>query len=307
MRTAARTDTDQNRAATDERIVRAGLDLEQVRNLARAGLAEDLAWGLDVTTEATIPADRTGLAEVVARGSGVIAGVPVALAVLEALAEQSGAELSTSVQSEDGSVVAPGQVVLTAGGPVRLLLTAERTMLNLLSQLSGVATLTHQWATAIEGTGCRVRDTRKTVPGLRALQKYAVRCGGGVNHRMALGDAALIKDNHLAAAGSVRAAFEAVRAAAPQIGVELECDTLDQVREALDVGVELILLDNMGTNQLRQAVALAAPYPTRLEASGGLTLANAAEVAATGVDFIAVGELTHSAPVLDLGFDLRVG
>ena len=285
-------------------IISAGLDPEQIRAVARAGLAEDLAYGPDVTTEATIPAELTGTAEVVARAEGVIAGVPVALAVLEELAELTGAPLTTSVQTSDGSAVQPGQVVLTATAPVRLLLTAERTMLNLLSQLSGVATLTHHWAEAIDGTGCRVRDTRKTVLGLRGLQKYAVRCGGGVNHRLGLGDAALIKDNHVAAAGSVTAAYQAVRTHAPRIGVEVECDTLDQVGEALAVGAELILLDNMNTAELRQAVDLAASSPTRLEASGGLTLTSAAEVAATGVDFIAVGELTHSAPVLDLGFDL---
>ncbi len=303
------------RAETDAMIVAAGLDPDQVRTIARAGLAEDLCYGPDVTTESTIPADQLGTAEVVARAEGVIAGVPVALAVLEELAERSGMELKTSVHTSDGESVRPGQPVLSASGPVRLLLTAERTMLNLLCQLSGVATLTHRWAEAVRAadggagtdTGCRVRDTRKTVLGLRALQKYAVRCGGGVNHRMALGDAALIKDNHVAAAGSVRAAFEAVRRAAPQIHVEVECDTLDQVQEAIDAGAELILLDNMSTDRLRQAVALADGRPTRLEASGGLTLRSAAEVAATGVDFIAVGELTHSAPVLDLGFDLRTG
>lgn len=299
------TATQIDQTETNTMIISAGLEPQQIRALARSGLAEDLAYGPDVTTEATIPAELTGTAEVVARACGVIAGVPMALAVLEELVEQTGAQLTTSVQTSDGSAVQPGQVVLTATAPVRLLLTAERTMLNLLSQLSGVATLTHHWATAIEGTGCRVRDTRKTVLGLRALQKYAVRCGGGVNHRLGLGDAALIKDNHVAAAGSVTAAYQAVRSHAPQIGVEVECDTLDQVRESLAIGAELILLDNMSTADLRRAVALAASSPTRLEASGGLTLTSAAEVAATGVDFIAVGELTHSAPVLDLGFDLR--
>lgn len=293
------------RAETEAMIVAAGLDPDQIRAIARSGLAEDLVYGPDVTTEATIPAGLIGTAEVVARADGVIAGVPVALAVLEELADQTGARLLTTLSTPDGSAVQPGQVVLAVTAPVRLLLTAERTMLNLLSQLSGVATLTHHWAEAIDGTGCRVRDTRKTVLGLRSLQKYAVRCGGGVNHRLGLGDAALIKDNHVAAAGSVTAAYRAVRLHAPEIGVEVECDTLDQVREALSIGAELILLDNMDTTDLCQAVELAASTSTRLEASGGLTLSGAAEVAATGVDFIAVGELTHSAPVLDLGFDLR--
>jgi nicotinate-nucleotide pyrophosphorylase (carboxylating) len=195
--------------------------------------------------------------------------------------------------------------ILTAAGPLRVLLTAERSMLNLLCQLSGVATLTARWVDAIGDHQCAVRDTRKTVPGLRVLQKYAVRCGGGVNHRMGLGDAALIKDNHVAAAGSVRAAFEAVRAANPAISCEIECDTLEQVGQALDAGADLILLDNMSLDQLRQAVELARPYQAKLEASGGLTSADAAEVAATGVHYIAVGELTHSAAVFDCGFDLR--
>jgi nicotinate-nucleotide pyrophosphorylase (carboxylating) len=204
----------------------------------------------------------------------------------------------------DGTRVAPGDRVLTVEGPLATLLTAERTLLNLLSQLSGVATRTAAWVDAIGDQPCRVRDTRKTVPGLRILQKYAVRCGGGVNHRMGLGDAALIKDNHVAAAGSVRAAYEAVRAADPVITCEIECDTLDQVREAIEVGPDLILLDNMDLDRMREAVQLAAGR-VKLEASGGLTLPDAAAVAATGVDYMAVGELTHSTPVLDLGFDLR--
>ena len=178
-------------------------------------------------------------------------------------------------------------------------------MLNLLGQLSGVATATAAWADALAGTRARVRDTRKTVPGLRVLQKYAVRCGGGVNHRMGLGDAALIKDNHVAAAGSVRAAFEAVRRVAPGVAAEVECDTLPQVREAIDAGADLLLLDNMTPDELSEAVRLCRPAGVRTEASGGLTLADAASVAATGVDYVSVGGLTHSAPVLDLGLDLR--
>ena len=168
-----------------------------------------------------------------------------------------------------------------------------------------MATLTGRWVDAVAGTGAAIRDTRKTTPGLRALEKYAVRCGGGVNHRMGLGDAALIKDNHVAAAGGLTAAVDAVRSAAPDIALEVECDTLDQVREALAAGVELVLLDNFGLEQTRQAVAMVRGTGIRLEASGGLTLDRAREVAATGVDFLAVGALTHSAPVLDLGFDLR--
>jgi nicotinate-nucleotide pyrophosphorylase (carboxylating) len=187
---------------------------------------------------------------------------------------------------------------------VRTLLTAERTMVNLVGLLSGVATLTARWVDAVAGSTAAVRDTRKTVPGLRALQKHAVRCGGGVNHRMALGDAALVKDNHVAAAGGVSAAYEAVRRHAPDVEVEVECDTLEQVREAIDAGATLVLLDNMSETSLREAVQLARGRGVRLEASGGLTLAAAVAVAATGVDYLAVGALTHSAPALDLGFDL---
>lgn len=282
----------------------AGLKRELVIDIARRTLAEDLQWGPDITTRATIHPDQRGTADVVARRAGTIAGVPVAVAVAETLAADHGVEVGITAAVEDGDRVGPGDRVLTVDGPLATLLTAERTLLNLLSQLSGVATRTAAWVDAIGDHGCRVRDTRKTVPGLRILQKYAVRCGGGVNHRMGLGDAALIKDNHVAAASSVRAAYEAVRAVNPTISCEIECDTLDQVREALEVGPDLILLDNMDNDQLRQAVALAAGQ-VRLEASGGLTLQDAAQVAATGVDYIAVGELTHSAPVLDLGFDLR--
>ncbi|GAB3922434.1 nicotinate-nucleotide diphosphorylase (carboxylating) [Microlunatus endophyticus] len=287
----------------DAALGAADLKRDLVSRIARETLAEDLQWGPDITTQATIRSGQPGVADVVARKPGTIAGIPVAAAVVEA-ADDHGATVEFSAAISDGDRVRPGDRVLTVEGPLSTLLTAERTLLNLLSQLSGVATLTAAWSDAIGDQSCKVRDTRKTVPGLRILQKYAVRCGGGVNHRMGLGDAALIKDNHVAAAGSVRAAYEAVRAVNPSISCEIECDTLDQVGEALEVGPDLILLDNMDTDQLRQAVALAAGR-VKLEASGGLTLQDAAEVAATGVDYIAVGELTHSAPVLDLGFDLR--
>ncbi len=195
--------------------------------------------------------------------------------------------------------------MLRIKAPLRELLGAERTLLNFLTHLSGIATATRAWADVLAGTGCAVRDTRKTIPGLRQLEKYAVRCGGGLNHRMGLGDAALIKDNHVAAAGGVAPAIKAVRAAAPDLPLEVECDDLDQVREALEAGVELILLDNMGLAALRAAVAVARGYPSvKLEASGGLRLDRAREVAETGVDFVAVGALTHSSPALDLGLDL---
>jgi nicotinate-nucleotide pyrophosphorylase (carboxylating) len=286
------------------RLVAAGLDPTAVVALVRATLAEDLALGPDVTTESTIGPDVTGAGRLVARAPGVLAGVAVGASVFEVLAADTGADVRVQIELPDGSRVHTGGVVLTAAGPIRTLLTAERTMVNLVGLLSGVATLTARWVEAVAGSSARVRDTRKTVPGLRALQKHAVRCGGGVNHRMALGDAALIKDNHVAAAGGVRAAYEAVRRHAPDLEVEVEVDTLEQLREAVDAGATLVLLDNMAPDLMREAVAIAGPLGVALEASGGLSLDGAAEVAATGVDYLAVGALTHSAPVLDLGFDL---
>jgi len=242
------------------------------------------------------------VAEVVAREPGVLAGTPVALAVLDAAGVEPG---GVETGRNDGEKIERGTAVLRIKAPLREMLGAERTLLNFLTHLSGVATTTRRWADAVAGTGCTVRDTRKTLPGLRQLEKYAVRCGGGSNHRMGLGDAALVKDNHVAAAGGVAAAIRAVRAAAPGLPLEVECDTLDQVGEALAAGAGLILLDNMGLDDLRAAVALARPYPqVRLEASGGLRLETARAVAETGVHFIAVGALTHSAPALDLGLDV---
>lgn len=283
----------------------AGLDPRLVAEVVDRTLAEDLSWGPDITSEATLPAGASGTADVVARRAGCLAGVPVAAAVLHALAAVQDVEVRVEQVAADGDRVEPGDLVLTATGPLRTLLTAERSMLNLLGQLSGVATATAAWADALTGTGTRVRDTRKTVPGLRVLQKYAVRCGGGVNHRMGLGDAALVKDNHVAASGSVAAAFRAVRAHAPEVEVEVECDTVAQVAEAIEAGADLVLLDNMDPDTIRRAVELTRPAGVRTEASGGLTLDDAAAYGATGVDYISVGALTHSAPVLDLGFDLR--
>jgi len=280
----------------------AGLEPAAVRMLAAAALAEDLAGGIDVTTAATVPADALGQADVVARSAGVVAGLPVAEAVF-LLASPAG-PVRCAERAADGDVVAAGQTVLTVTGPVSALLTAERTALNLLCHLSGVATLTRRWVAEVAGTQAQIRDTRKTTPGLRSLEKYAVRCGGGVNHRMSLSDAALIKDNHVAAAGSVSAAFTAVRAMAPRLALEVECDTLDQVTEALAAGADLILLDNFAVADMAVAAQLA-DGRAMLEASGGLTLDRAREVALTGVDYLAVGALTHSAPALDFGLDLR--
>ena len=276
----------------------------ELQRLVDIALDEDLRLGPDVTTLTTVPADAHGTAEVVSRQEGVISGVDAALAAVRTLAGRLGTAVEAEVVTPDGTHVQPGDTVLRLAGPIQTLLTAERTLLNFLGQLSGVATATAQWVAAVEGTGARIRDTRKTVPGLRALQKAAVVHGGGVNHRMALGDAALIKDNHVAAAGSVRAAFEAVKAAAPEIPVEVECDTIAQVREAIEVGAQLVLLDNMSPDSMREAVNLCRPAGVKTEASGGLTLDTARAVAATGVDYISIGALTHSAKVLDLGLDL---
>jgi nicotinate-nucleotide pyrophosphorylase (carboxylating) len=283
------------------RLHEAGLDPGDTERVVRAALDEDLRYGPDVTSAATEAPDARAVAAVLAREPGVLAGVPVALAVLDA----AGIPLGCEPLRADGDRVKPDDEVLRIRAPLRPLLGAERTLLNFLTHLSGIATATRAWADALSGTGCAVRDTRKTTPGLRQLEKYAVRCGGGVNHRMGLGDAVLIKDNHVLAAGGIAAAITAVRAAAPGLPLEVECDRLDQVREALEAGAGLILLDNMGLADLRAAVAMARRYPSaRLEASGGLRLEAARAVAETGVDYVAVGALTHSSPALDLGLDL---
>ena len=288
-----------------EGLLEAGLDPDDTERVVRGALAEDLHYGPDVTSEATAAAGARAVAGVVAREPGVLAGLPVALAVLDAAGVPPEA---AEPRHADGDRIAAGAEVLRIRSGLRELLGAERTLLNVLTHLSGIATATRAWADALSGTGCAVRDTRKTIPGLRQLEKYAVRCGGGLNHRMGLGDAALIKDNHVAAAGSVTKAIEAVRAATPALPLEVECDDLTQVEEALAAGAQLILLDNMDLADLRAAVALAKRYPSvRLEASGGLRLATARAVAETGVDFVAVGALTHSSPALDLGLDILPG
>ncbi|TDP97176.1 nicotinate-nucleotide pyrophosphorylase [carboxylating] [Labedaea rhizosphaerae] len=281
----------------------AKLDCEDVHRVVRTALDEDLRYGPDATTEATVPADAVALAEITPRKDGVVAGVPVALAVIDVVLGEHGYEVMERVT--DGTAVPAGQPVLVLRGPTRGLLTAERTALNLLCHLSGVATATAAWVQAVAGTSCAIRDSRKTLPGLRQLEKYAVRCGGGVNHRMGLGDAVLIKDNHVAAAGSVTAALAAARARAPELACEVEVDTLEQFDEALAAGAEEILLDNFTPAQCAEAVRRRGSAKTRLEASGGLTLDVAAAYAGTGVDYLSVGALTHSSPVLDLGMDLR--
>lgn len=292
------------RETTRAALLAVGLDPDAVAALVRGAIAEDLAGGIDVTTSATVPADQRSVATFGARADGLVAGIPVAMAAIETVA---GPSTTFDVLVADGTRVAPGDEVLRVEAGTAPLLTAERTALNLLCHLSGVATLTRRWADALEGTGAVVRDTRKTTAGLRALEKYAVRCGGGQNHRMALSDAALVKDNHVAAAGGVAQAFALVRGLAADIVVEIEVDTLDGLREAIDAGADVVLLDNFTPDEMRAAVALRAELNSGvvLEASGGLTIATARQVGETGVDYIAVGELTHSAPVLDLGLDLR--
>jgi nicotinate-nucleotide pyrophosphorylase (carboxylating) len=289
----------------DKQLLAAGLDPDDTERAVRGALAEDLRYGPDVTSAATAPPGLRAVAGAVARQPGVLAGLPVALAVLDAAGIPP--EAAEPLRA-DGDRLQAGAEVLRISAPMRELLGAERTLLNFLTHLSGIATATRAWADALSGTGCTVRDTRKTTPGLRQLEKYAVRCGGGVNHRMGLGDAALIKDNHVAVAGGIAAAIAAVRAAAPGLPLEVECDTLAQVRDALEAGAGLILLDNMDVAGLTAAVDLARGYPrTRLEASGGLRLETARLVAGTGVDFVAVGALTHSSPALDIGLDLLAG
>ena len=289
----------------DTLLREAGLDPTAVRDLALRALAEDLEGGpfagTDVTTEATVPAGQRAVLEFRARQAGTIAGVAAAAAVID---EVGGDAIAIDVLVPDGQRVEVGEVVLSASGPTHALLRAERPALNLLGHLSGIATATRTWADAVAGTTARVRDTRKTTPGLRALEKHAVRCGGGLNHRMSLSDAALVKDNHVLAAGGVAAAFQLVRNRFPGVPVEVEVDSLDQLREVLDAGADLVLLDNLTVEQTREAVEITAGR-ARLESSGGLTLAVAADYARTGVDYLAVGALTHSSPVLDIGADLR--
>lgn len=290
--------------STVSALTAAGLDTVEVFRVIQAALDEDLRYGPDVTTEATVAADALAEAEITPRSPGTVAGVPVALAVFDAVL---GTEYQVLSMVADGSRIRPGEPVLSLRGRLPGLLTAERTALNLLCHLSGIATAAAAWVDALSGTGCAVRDSRKTLPGLRGLQKYAVRCGGGLNHRMGLGDAALIKDNHLAAAGSITTALAAVREHTPELPCEVEVDTLVELDEALAAGAEEVLLDNFTPEQCAAAVRRrdAVAPEVKLEASGGLTLALARGYAETGVDYLAVGALTHSAPALDLGMDLR--
>jgi nicotinate-nucleotide pyrophosphorylase (carboxylating) len=277
-------------------------DPDDLLRVVRTALAEDLRYGPDATTAATVPADAVAIGAFTPRAGGVLAGV---VAVRVVLAEVLGDDVEVLDERPDGSRVRAGEPALVVRAPVRGLLTAERTALNLLCHLSGVATATASWVDAVAGTGARIRDTRKTLPGLRLLEKYAVRCGGGVNHRLGLGDAVLIKDNHVAAAGSVGAALERARAAAPDLPCEVEVDSLEQFDDVLALGAELVLLDNFSVAQTAEAVRRRGSSPTLLESSGGLALANARAYAGAGVDFLAVGALTHSVTALDVGLDLK--
>jgi nicotinate-nucleotide pyrophosphorylase (carboxylating) len=315
----------------------AGLEPDDTEWIVRRALTEDFRYGPDITSLATAPEGTVVTGDVVSRAHGVVAGLAVALAVAELAADAGyvqgagderaggggnggsggnsggdgnggkgggGRAIEAIALRGDGDRIAPGDAVLRVSGPAAAVLGVERTMLNFLTRLSGIASTTRAWVDAVEGTGAQIRDTRKTTPGLRLLEKYAVRCGGGVNHRMGLGDAALIKDNHVAAAGGVAKAIEAIRAHAPEVPLEVECDTLAEVRESLEAGARFILLDNMSADELRAAVAVARGFPgIRLEASGGLRLETARAVALCGVDYLAVGALTHSSPALDLGLD----
>jgi nicotinate-nucleotide pyrophosphorylase (carboxylating) len=270
---------------------------DTLERIVHAALAEDIGAG-DVTTEATVPADAVGSAAILVKEPGVVCG----LRAVEVTFRTLDPDLAFEAFASDGDAVETPAIVARVTGSQRAILTGERVALNFLGRLSGIATLTRQHVDAVAGTGTAVLDTRKTTPGLRALEKHAVVTGGGRNHRFGLDDAVLIKDNHLRAAGSIATAVEQVRKAA-DLPVEVECDTLEQVGEALDAGVDAILLDNMTLDELRQAVRLT-DGRARLEASGGVTLETIRAVAETGVDEISVGALTHSARSLDVSLEL---
>ena len=278
-----------------------GLEPELVQALVDLAISEDLMGGTDVTSLATIPEIQISELDLVTRSPGVIAGINIAALVFLSVASK---KMDIELCVEDGKKVEANTCLLTAKGSTIELLTAERTALNFLGHLSGIATTTNKWVNEISGTNAKVRDTRKTTPGLRLLEKYAVKAGGGTNHRMSLNDQALIKDNHIVASGSIKSAVEKVKDKFPELEFEIEVDNLDQLNEALAVDAKLILLDNFSIEDLKKAV-VTVNKKAKLEASGGITLENARKIAETGVDFLAVGALTHSAPVLDIGGDLR--
>jgi nicotinate-nucleotide pyrophosphorylase (carboxylating) len=277
-------------------VVTHELDLDRI---ALAALAEDVGRG-DVTTEATVAEDATCTARLLLKEAGVVCGLPAVEAVFRALDP----DVSFEASAADGDRFSEPTELARISGRTRAVLTGERTALNILGRLSGIATLTSRFVDAIEGTGAEILDTRKTTPGLRALEKYAVRCGGGRNHRFGLDDGILVKDNHLRAAGGVRPSVDRLRAAGTDLPIEVEAETLDDVREALAAGTEQILLDNMPPTLMREAVELVDGRAT-LEASGGVSLETVHEIAETGVDYVSVGALTHSARSLDVSLELE--
>ena len=278
-----------------------GLSPNHIFQQVKDAISEDLAGGQDLTSVATITQSQVSTADFTTRASGVVSGLHVVAAVLEYCGVNH-----YEVLVDEGAKVSAGKVLITAQGNTQKILLAERTALNFLSHLSGISTLTNQWVSEISGTKCQIRDTRKTTPGLRMLEKFAVRMGGGVNHRLSLSQAALIKDNHIMAAGSISDAFNAIKKMYPDKSIEIEVDSIGQLKEAIRLKPDLILLDNMSTNQCSEAVSITNGL-VKLEASGGIAITNAKAYAATGVDYLAIGSLTHSAPALDIGLDFRKG
>jgi len=278
-----------------------GLSPNHIFQQVKDAISEDLAGGQDLTSVATITQSQVSTADFTTRASGVVSGLHVVAAVLEYCGVNH-----YEVLVDEGAKVSAGKVLITAQGNTQKILLAERTALNFLSHLSGISTLTNQWVSEISGTKCQIRDTRKTTPGLRMLEKFAVRMGGGVNHRLSLSQAALIKDNHIMAAGSISEAFNAIKKMYPDKSIEIEVDSIDQLKEAIILKPDLILLDNMSTDQCSEAVSITNGL-VKLEASGGIAITNAKAYAATGVDYLAIGSLTHSAPALDIGLDFRKG
>jgi nicotinate-nucleotide pyrophosphorylase (carboxylating) len=284
-----------------ENIKTLGLSPNHIFQQVKDAIAEDLAGGQDITSVATISESAVVNAEFISRSAGVVSGLHVAAAVLEYCGINH-----YEVLVDEGAKVSAGKVLITAQGNTRKLLLAERSALNFLSHLSGISTLTNQWVVAVSGTKCQIRDTRKTTPGLRHLEKFAVRMGGGVNHRLGLSQAALIKDNHILATGSISKAFNAIKKEFPGKEIEIEVDSIEQLKEVINLKPELILLDNMSVEQCIEAVSITAGL-VALEASGGITINNAKAYAATGVNYLAIGALTHSAPALDIGLDFKRG
>jgi nicotinate-nucleotide pyrophosphorylase (carboxylating) len=282
-----------------DNLKKLGLSPNHIFQQVKDAISEDLAGGEDLTSKATITSSQVCTAEFVVRNAGVISGLHVAAAVLEYCGVNH-----YEVLVDEGAKVAPGKVLISVQGNTQKILLAERTALNFLSHLSGISTLSNKWVSEIAGTNCQIRDTRKTTPGLRSLEKFATRMGGAVNHRLSLAESALIKDNHIAAAGGITPAFNAVKKMYPGKFIEIEVDSLDQLKEALGLKPDLILLDNMSVEMCEEAVVITAGK-VKLEASGGLTIENAKSYANTGVDYLAVGAITHSSLALDIGLDFR--